>query len=282
MLRSNLLLTALLSLSLAACGGKKDDDKKAAAETPDPSRQPPTATGPAQGGGALGMLFGADKPAAGKPSTGGLFGGGLNLGELGKAADATGTAPAPDKAPPAADRKPADGGPSCADVAKRAATVAKADLAGADPALAAQIEPLLTEMCTSMQWSAAARQCVMDARDEAGLEKCNALLPDEGGGGMAGADDDEEGDMGDLPAMPKADKPVSSGNAACDAMAANVVTLMMASAGQQVASERYGIQNALALACATIPWPQEAVQCLTQARSDQDAEACAARYDLGG
>ncbi len=279
---SNLLLTALVSVSLAACGGKKDD-KKSTEETPDPARQPPTATGPAQGGGSLAMLFGGDKPAAGKPS-GGLFGGGLNLSEVGKAAGATasGTAPEADEAPPpAAGKKPADGGPPCAEVAKRVATVAKADLAAADPGLAEQIEPLLTEMCTTMQWSAAARQCVMDARDEAGLEKCNALLPGEGGG-MGQRDELEEGDMGDLPDVPMANKPVPSGNAECDAMAANLVTMMMAAGEQIPADARYGVQNMIAEMCAKTPWPKDAVQCLSQARSEQDAEACAARYDLGG
>ena len=282
--RRNLLLTALLSLSLAACGGKKDDAKKNDQAPPAP--QPPSATGPT-GGGSLAMLFGgakkADKPAA----RSGLFGGGLNLGELGKAAGG-GAAPdtaapevAGDKPPAAADPKPADGGPSCAEAARRVATLAKAELAAADPQLAAQIEPLLTEMCTQTGWSAAARRCVMDAKDESGLEKCNALLPDDGGG--IGADDDlEEGEMPDMPGMPVADKPVPSGNAECDAMAANLISAMTAAGEQIPADARYGVQNMIAELCAKTPWPRDAVQCLTQARTEQDAEACASKYNLGG
>jgi len=122
----------------------------------------------------------------------------------------------------------------------------------------------------------------MDAGDEAGLEKCNALLPGETGG--MGADDDwEEGDMGDMPDMPMSDKPIASGNAECDRMAANLVTAIMATQGAAIpADARYGMQNALAEMCAKVPWPRDAVQCLSQVKTEQDAEACATRYNLGG
>jgi len=303
----NLRLAVVMCAVLPLACGKKADDKKAT-DQPAPAEQPKPTESAAGGakGNPLAMLFGGSKATAAKPPAhmSGLFGGGLNLGELSKmgggaaAADTAAkkadpaAAPAEPKAAPVPDPAPT-GGPSCADLAKHIATLAAAEVADAPAELRGQIEPMLTEMCNQQAWPAELRQCVMSAKDQDGLEGCNALLP---GGGDDGEDDqggDGDDDMPDMPDMgidpdnmPTA--PTPSGNADCDAMAGNLVTVIMADQmGSMSADEKklmegmkFAMQSQIAQMCATAGWPKEAIQCLGQIKNEHDAEACATKYNL--
>jgi hypothetical protein len=288
------LLALALCTALAACGGKKEDDKKKE-EPVVPPTGPKMAGEPGMGGGLAGLFGGGIAGGAARQKaapTKGLFGGGLNLGALGDmakkdapAAEAPGGAPAPPAPPPAAEpgKPAADGGPSCADVARHIGEVAKDEL-GDDPSMAAEMLGVLTQMCEQMAWPVDGRRCLMQAKDEMAFDRCGELIP-----GAAGGDGDlgGDGDIDDMP-MPVADQPLPSGNAECDAMAVNLVGVILAGQMAQLPAEqrqmmdgmKFTIQNEIAKVCAVGNWPKEAVQCLAGAKSEADAEGCIGKYNL--
>jgi hypothetical protein len=302
------LVATFVCAALAGCGGKTDEAKKDEAPAPAPAPPPsaPTVGAPGAaglgglvGGGLAGLFGGAKKKEA--PVKGLFGGGGLNLGALGglaKAADGAaraGEPPAPPAAPPPPDPgKPSEGGPSCAAIAQHIAVLAKDEFAD-QPQAAAQVTAAIAQMCDGGGWPVEARQCILNAADEAALDKCGDMIP---GGGVAGGDEATEPGGPAAPDVPDIDMsatgPVSSGNADCDAMAASFVPALIASQmaqmGQQVPPEakqmldqmKWPIQNQLAAVCAKSKWPREAIQCLGAARSEPDATTCVTKFKLAG
>jgi small lipoprotein (TIGR04454 family) len=308
-----LFVAASLASLAAACGGEKKaeptktPDQPQTAPTPTPTTPTPGPMPAGKGLGALGGLLGGGPRQAAAPTRGLLGGLGLGGGVLGggvAVAAKAGEAGAPPATPvavpvgaPTATPPATGGNPGCQQVAAHLGKILEQEIKAGkaqgaeldiDPAMIAQMVPMIAMTCEQGAWPPEAQACILAAADTASIQKCESLVPGAGGsedgdtGDLGDDTDDVGGDTGDVP-MPDmggmSNTPVPSGDAECDQLAGQVLTALMSTMApeeaQAIGAMKVALQNEIAKECATAPWPKEMRTCLAGAKTQADMEKCA-------
>ncbi len=200
------------------------------------------------------------------------------------AADQAGGETAPP--PPAADEPApaaAESGPSCDEVVDHLVAMTKKELAGLSeeertqaaavlPAVKAQV----SDACSSSNWSAEFKQCILGATDEEGLRACEKYGPEhepEPAVAKAPADKAE-------PAANAEPAAADESGSECEGVVDHLIEVAL-SAPDIPEAQRAQMkavmpqQKGLMLkACKSTPWPAPLRKCLLEAKNGADIQGC--------